>query len=329
MFSKDIGIDLGTVNILIYLKGEGIVLNEPSVVVIDEETKRPIAFGKEANEMLGRTPGKIRAIKPMRDGVIADFEIVELLLEYLLKKANKKNKIAKPRIVICCPSNITEVEKNAIREAAERTGAKKVFIEEEPKVAAIGAGLDISKPMGNMVVDIGGGTTDIAVLSLGNIVTSASIKTAGNTFDENIINYIKDKHKLLIGEKTAENIKINIGSAKNGNQKEKMDIRGRDLIGGLPKTITITGEEIEEALRDSIKKIISMIKVVLEQTPPELAADIIEKGIVLTGGGAMLKNLPEVLEEELKVPVYIAEEPLKCVAEGTGILIDKLNYIDK
>ena len=329
MFSKDIGIDLGTVNILIYLKGEGVILNEPSVVVIDEETKRPIAFGKEANEMLGRTPGKIRAIKPMRDGVIADFETVELLLEYLLKKANQKNKMFKPRIVICCPSNITEVEKNAIREAAERTGAKKVFIEEEPKVAAIGAGLDISKPIGNMVVDIGGGTTDIAVLSLGNIVTSASIKTAGNTFDENIIDYIKDKHKLLIGEKTAENIKINIGSAKNGNKKEKMDIRGRDLIGGLPKTITITGEEIEEALKDSIKKIISMIKVVLEQTPPELAADIIEKGIVLTGGGAMLNNLPEVLENELKVPVYIAEEPLKCVAEGTGILIDKLNYIDK
>lgn len=329
MFSKDIGIDLGTVNILIYQKGHGVIVNEPSVVVIDEETKRPIAFGKEANEMLGRTPGKIKAIKPMRDGVIADFDTVGLLLEYLLRKVNQKNKIFKPRIVICCPSNITEVEKNAIREAAERTGAKRVFIEEEPKVAAIGAGLDISKPMGNMVVDIGGGTTDIAVLSLGNIVTSASIKTAGNTFDENIINYIKDKHRLLIGEKTAENIKINIGSAKISNKKEKMDIRGRDLVGGLPKTITITSEEIEEALKESINKIIAMIKMVLEQTPPELAADIIEKGIVLTGGGAMLNNLPEVLEHELKVPVYIAEEPLKCVAEGTGILIDKLNFIDK
>lgn len=329
MFSKDIGIDLGTVNILIYQKGHGVIVNEPSVVVIDEETKRPIAFGKEANEMLGRTPGKIKAIKPMRDGVIADFDTVGLLLEYLLRKVNQKNKIFKPRIVICCPSNITEVEKNAIREAAERTGAKRVFIEEEPKVAAIGAGLDISKPMGNMVVDIGGGTTDIAVLSLGNIVTSASIKTAGNTFDENIINYIKDKHRLLIGEKTAENIKINIGSAKTSNKKEKIDIRGRDLVGGLPKTITITSEEIEEALKESINKIIAMIKMVLEQTPPELAADIIEKGIVLTGGGAMLNNLPEVLEHELKVPVYIAEEPLKCVAEGTGILIDKLNFIDK
>ena len=329
MFSKDIGIDLGTVNILIYVKGEGVVLSEPSVVVIDEESKRPIAFGKEANDMLGRTPGKIRAIKPMKDGVIADFEVIELLLDYLLRKINIKNKMFKPRIIICCPSNITEVEKNAIREAAERTGAKRVFIEEEPKVAAIGAGLDISKPVGNMVVDIGGGTTDIAVLSLGNIVTSASIRTAGNTFDENIIDYIKNKHKLLIGEKTAENIKINIGSAKNSSKKEKMDVRGRDLVGGLPKTITITGEEVEEALKESINKIISMIKVVLEQTPPELAADIIEKGIVLTGGGAMLSNLPQVLEEELKVPVYIAEEPLKCVAEGTGILIDKLNYIDR
>ena len=328
MFAKDIGIDLGTVNILIYLKGEGVVLNEPSVVVIDEETHRPIAFGKEANEMLGRTPGKIKAIKPMKDGVIADFEIIEMLLDYLLRKINMKNKMFKPRIVICCPSNITEVEKNAIKEAAEQTGAKRVFLEEEPKVAAIGAGLDISKPVGNMVVDIGGGTTDIAVLSLGNIVTSASIKTAGNTFDQNIIDYIKTKHKLLIGEKTAENIKINIGTAKKDKENKKMDIRGRDLVGGLPKTITITEEEMEEALKDSVNKIITMIKVVLEQTPPELSADIIERGIVLTGGGALLNNLQKVLEEELKVPVYIAEEPLKCVAEGTGILIDKLNYVD-
>ena len=328
MFAKDIGIDLGTVNILIYLKGEGVVLNEPSVVVIDEETHRPIAFGKEANEMLGRTPGKIKAIKPMKDGVIADFEIIEMLLDYLLRKINMKNKKFKPRIVICCPSNITEVEKNAIKEAAEQTGAKRVFLEEEPKVAAIGAGLDISKPVGNMVVDIGGGTTDIAVLSLGNIVTSASIKTAGNTFDQNIIDYIKTKHKLLIGEKTAENIKINIGTAKKDKENKKMDIRGRDLVGGLPKTITITEEEMEEALKDSVNKIITMIKVVLEQTPPELSADIIERGIVLTGGGALLNNLQKVLEEELKVPVYIAEEPLKCVAEGTGILIDKLNYVD-
>lgn len=327
MFSKDIGIDLGTVNILVYVKGEGIIVNEPSVIVVDEQTKKPIAFGEEANKMLGRTPGKIKAIKPMKDGVIADFEMVETLLSYLLKKINIKNKIVKPRIIICCPSNITEVEKNAIKEAAERTGAKKVFIEEEPKVAAIGAGLEIGEPMGNMVVDIGGGTTDIAVLSLGNIVTSASIKTAGNTFDENIIEYVKNKYKLLIGEKTAENIKIKIGTVKS-TKKEKLEIRGRDLIGGLPKTITITSDEVEEALKDSINKIISMIKVVLEQTPPELASDIIENGIMLTGGGAMLQNLKELLEEELKVPVKVAENPLACVAEGTGIMLDKIYYID-
>lgn len=327
MFNKDIGIDLGTVNILVYVKGEGIIVNEPSVIVIDEQTKKPIAFGEEANRMLGRTPGKIKAIKPMKDGVIADFEMVETLLSYLLRKINIKNKIVKPRIIICCPSNITEVEKNAIKEAAERTGAKKVFIEEEPKVAAIGAGLEIGEPIGNMVVDIGGGTTDIAVLSLGNIVTSASIKTAGNTFDENIIEYIKNKYKLLIGEKTAENIKIKIGTVKS-TKKEKLEIRGRDLIGGLPKTITITSDEVEEALKDSINKIISMIKVVLEQTPPELASDIIENGIMLTGGGAMLQNLKELLEEELKVPVKVAENPLACVAEGTGIMLDKIYYID-
>ena len=240
MFSKDIGIDLGTVNVLIYVKGEGIVLNEPSVIVIDEETKDVIAVGEEANSMLGKTPGKLRAIKPMKDGVIANFDMVESLLDNFLKKIKLGTKINRPRILICCPSNITEVEKNAIKEVAEKTGAKKVFVEEEPKVAAVGAGLDIGKPEGNMVVDIGGGTTDIAVLSLGNIVTSASIKTAGNTFDQNIIDYIKEKYKLLIGEKTAENIKIKIGTVKQGKSKEKLEVKGRDLVGGLPKTITVS-----------------------------------------------------------------------------------------
>lgn len=329
MLSKDIGIDLGTVNVLIYVKGEGIVLNEPSVIVIDDETKNVIAVGEEANNMLGKTPGKLKAIRPMKDGVIANFDMVTALLEYFLKKIKIGNKLSKPRILICCPSNITEVEKNAIKEVAEQAGAKKVFVEEEPKVAAIGAGLDIGKPIGNMVVDIGGGTTDIAVLSLGNIVTSASIKTAGNTFDQNIIDYIKEKYKLLIGEKTAENIKITIGTVKPGKSKEKMQIKGRDLIGGLPKTIMVTSEEIELALRESIRKIVAMIKVVLEQTPPELSADIIEKGIILTGGGALLNNLTELLEEELKVPVFKAETPLACVAEGTGIMLEKLYYVDK
>lgn len=329
MFNKDIGIDLGTVNVLIYIKGEGIVLNEPSVIVIDEETKSVVAVGTEANEMLGKTPGKLKAIKPMKDGVIASFEMVESLIEHFLKKINVGTKINRPRILICCPSNITEVEKNAIKEVAERTGAKKVFVEEEPKVAAVGAGLDIGKPEGNMVVDIGGGTTDIAVLSLGNIVTSQSLKTAGNTFDQNIIDYIKEKYKLLIGEKTAEKIKITIGTAKQGKTKEKMRVKGRDLVGGLPKTIIVTSDEIELALKESINKIIIGIKQVLEQTPPELSADIIEKGIVLTGGGALLNGLTDLLQEELKVPVTKADEPLSCVAEGTGIMLEKLNYIDK
>lgn len=329
MFNKDIGIDLGTVNILIYIKGEGIVLNEPSVIVIDEDTKDVIAVGNEANSMLGKTPGKLKAIKPMKDGVIANFDMVESLLEHFLKKIKVGSKLSKPRILICCPSNITEVEKNAIKEVAERTGAKKVFVEEEPKVAAVGAGLDIGKPEGNMVVDIGGGTTDIAVLSLGNIVTSQSIRTAGNTFDQNIIEYVKDKYKLLIGEKTAESIKITIGRVKQGKTKEKMKVKGRDLVGGLPKTITVTSDEIEEALKESIGKIVTAIKVVLEQTPPELSADIIEKGIVLTGGGALLNGLPEFLHEELKVPVRKAEDPLSCVAEGTGMMLEKLYYIDK
>ena len=329
MFNKDIGIDLGTVNILIYIKGEGIVLNEPSVIVINEETKEVVAVGKEANEMLGKTPGKLKAIKPMKDGVIADFEMVEELLESFLKKINIGTKINKPRILICCPSNITEVEKNAIKEVAERRGARKVFVEEEPKVAAVGAGLDIGKPEGNMVVDIGGGTTDIAVLSLGNIVTSESIRTAGNTFDQNIIDYIKDNYKLLIGEKTAEKIKISIGSVKQVKAKEKMRVKGRDLVGGLPKTIVVTSEEIEESLKESINKIIIAIKQVLEKTPPELSADIIEKGIVLTGGGALINGLTDLLQSELKVPVSKAEDPLSCVAEGTGIMLDKLSYIDR
>ena len=326
MFSKDIGIDLGTVNILVYLKGKGIIINEPSIIVIDQENKRPIAYGKEANNMLGRTPGQIKAIKPMKDGVIADFSMVEILLNSILSKLNIKQKMFKPRIIICCPSNITEVEKNAIKEAAYKTGAKKVIVEEEPKVAAIGAGLEIGKPIGNMVVDIGGGTTDVAVLSLGEIVTSASIKTAGNTFDNDIITYIKNKYKLLIGEKTAEKIKIEIGTAKSENKKEKLEIKGRDLIGGLPKSITISSEEIEQALKDSVEKILKVIKLVLEQTPPELSADIIERGITLTGGGALLNNLDKYLEENLHIPVTLAEDPLSCVALGTGILLERINY---
>ena len=329
MFNKDIGIDLGTANVLIYIKGQGIVLNEPSVVAIDSDTKRPLAVGSEAREMLGRTPGKVKAIKPMKDGVIADFETTEVMLNYFIKKVNGKSFFQRPRILICCPSNITQVEKNAIKEAAERTGAKKVFLEEEPKVAAIGAGMDISKPSGNMVIDIGGGTTDIAILSLGGIVESASIRVAGNAFDNDIIKYIKDKYKLLVGERTAEEIKITIGTVFPGNRNEKMEVRGRDLVTGLPHTITLSSEEVEEGLRESVYTIIHAAKGILEQTPPELSADIIDKGIVLTGGGSLVDGCNQILAHELKVPVFTAESPLTCVAEGTGIMLDNIHMIDR
>lgn len=329
MFAKDIGIDLGTANVLIYIKGQGIVLNEPSVVAIDSETKKPLAVGTEARDMLGRTPGSVTAIRPMKDGVIADFEITEVMLNYFIRKINGKNFFSRPRILICCPSNITQVEKNAIRDAAERTGAKKVFIEEEPKVAAVGAGMDISKPSGNMVIDIGGGTTDIAILSLGGIVTSSSIKTAGNVFDSDIIKYVKDKYKLLIGDRTAEEIKMTIGTVYPENKSEKMEVRGRDLVTGLPHTITICSDEIEEALRESVYIIIHTAKSVLEQTPPELSADIIDKGIVITGGGALIDGFDKLLSHELKVPVFVAESPLTCVAEGTGILLDNISLLEK
>ena len=329
MFAHDIGIDLGTANVLIYVKGQGIVLNEPSVVAIDSN-KKVLAVGEEARNMLGRTPGKVEAIRPMKDGVIADFDVTEIMLENFIKKIKAKGVFSKPRILICCPSNITGVEKNAIKEAAERTGAKKVFIEEEPKVAAVGAGLDISLPIGNMVVDIGGGTTDIAILSLGDIVTSSSIKIAGNTFDTDIMKYIKDKYKLLIGDRTAETIKFEIGNVYiDKNSKSKMEVRGRDLVTGLPKTITITEQEITEALRDSAMLIVNTVKIVLEQTPPELSADIIDNGIVLTGGGALIKGMDKLLQSELKVPIKIAESPLTCVALGTGVLLENIHLIDK
>lgn len=329
MFTKDIGIDLGTANVLIFVKGQGIVLNEPSVVAIDSETKKPLAVGVEAREMLGRTPGSVQAIRPMKDGVIADFEITEVMLDYFLKKVNGKTLFTKPRVLICCPSNITQVEKNAIKEAAERTGAKRVYIEEEPKVAATGAGLNISAPSGSMVIDIGGGTTDIAVLSLGGIVTSSSIKIAGNTFDSDIIKYIKEKYKLLIGDRTAEDIKLTIGTVYKGDKNKKMEVRGRNLTTGLPSTITITAPEIEESLKESVNIIVETTKKVLEETPPELSADIINKGIVLTGGGALINGLDELLQKELDVPVYIAESPLTCVAEGTGVLLNNLYLIEK
>ena len=278
--------------------------------------------------MLGRTPGKIKAIKPMKDGVIADFEITEIMLNEFIKKIKARNLFSRPRILICCPTNITQVEKNAIKEAAERTGARRVYIEEEPKVAAIGAGMDISKPEANMVVDIGGGTTDIAILSLNGIVVSSSIKLAGNVFDQDIIRYIRDKYKLLIGEKTAEDIKINFATVYKPSRKQKKEIKGRSLITGLPSIIEITQDETTEALKESTAKIIKETIAVLEQADPELSADIVEKGIVLTGGGALLKGLINLFEQELKVPILIANSPLTCVAEGTGVLLDDIKSLE-
>ena len=327
--AKVIGIDLGTANVLIYIKDQGIVLNEPSVVAIERETKKVVATGKEASIMVGRTPGKLKAIKPMKDGVIADSEIAQIMLSEFIKKIKINNIFSKPRILICCPSNITQVEKDTLRETAEEMGARKVYIEEESKVAALGAGLDIYEAKANMIVDIGGGTTDIAILSLGDIVLSDSIKVAGNAFDRDIINAIKEKYKLLIGEKTAENIKISFTNILNPDKKLKLEVRGRNLITGLPDIIEINQLEVKEALQKSIDQITKAITNILEKTPPELSGDIVDTGIVLTGGGSLLTGLSEVLEEELKVPVLIAKDPLTCVAEGTGKLLENSKFKHK
>ena len=329
MIAREIGIDLGTANVLIYVKGKGIVLNEPSIVAVEKETKRVIAVGKEAAEMFGRTPEKIVAVRPMKDGVIADFELTEIMLNAFIKKMKARNLFTRPIILICCPTNITPVEKNAIREAAERMGARKVFIEEEPKVAAIGAGMDISRPSANMVLDIGGGTTDIAILSLNGIVSSQSVRIAGNAMNENIIRYIREKYKLLIGEPTAEDIKIKFANVYKPNKKEKMEVKGRNLLTGLPGSIEISQDETKEALQESVTKIVKATKSVLEQAPPELSADIIEKGVILTGGGALLTGLVDVLENELTIPVLVAETPLTCVAEGTGVLLNNKKLLEE
>ncbi|AIQ71369.1 rod shape-determining protein [Paenibacillus graminis] len=325
MLSKDIGIDLGTANVLIHVKGRGVVLDEPSVVTLESDTKKVLAVGEQARRMVGRTPGNITTIRPLRDGVIADFAITEMMLKYFIDRVGGRSWYARPRILICAPTNITSVEQKSIREAAERSGAKEVFMEEEPKAAAIGAGMDIYQPSGNMVVDIGGGTTDVAVLSMGDVVTASSIKIAGDKFDEAILRYIKQKYKLLIGERTAEDIKLNIGSVRPDGMKSEMDIRGRDMVSGLPQTLTISSGEVKEALWDPVSSIVAAAKSVLERTPPELSADIIDRGVVLTGGGALLNGLDELLSEELHVPVWVAEDPMHCVVKGTGIMLDHLD----
>ncbi|MTD30831.1 rod shape-determining protein MreB [Planomicrobium sp. YIM 101495] len=325
MFSKDIGIDLGTANVLVFVKGKGIVLNEPSVVAVDSKTSQIVAVGEEARKMIGRTPRHIQVIRPLKDGVIADFGITEAMLKHFINRLKLRGFMSKPRILICCPTNVTSVEQKAIREAAEKAGGKKVYIEEEPKVAAIGAGMEIYEPSGNMVIDLGGGTSDVAVLSMGGIVTSESLKVAGDTFDRDILQYVKKQYNLLIGEQTAEQIKVTIGTVYPDSRKDEMEIRGRDMVTGLPRMIKLNSGEIERALRESVHMIVASAKNVLEKTPPELSADIIDCGIFLTGGGAQLHGMEQLFTEQLKVPVFIAENPLDCVAHGTGIMLESLN----
>ena len=327
MVSTDIGIDLGTASILVYIKGKGVVLKEPSVVAFDRDTNKIKAIGEEARLMLGRTPGNIVAVRPLRQGVISDYTVTEKMIKYFIQKALGKKTFRKPRISVCVPSGVTEVEKKAVEDATYQAGAREVAIIEEPIAAAIGAGIDIARPCGNMIVDIGGGTADIAVISLGGSVVSTSIKIAGDDFDEAIVRYMRKKHNLLIGERTAEDIKIKIGTCFPLAQPETMDVRGRNLVTGLPKTVTVSSEETEEALREPTLQIVEAVHSVLEKTPPELASDIVEKGIVLAGGGALIQNLDKLLSIKTEMPVYIAENPLECVVKGTEKTIEDLEKL--
>jgi len=324
----ELGVDLGTANILVYMRGKGIVLREPSVVAINSKTKAVLAVGEEASLMLGRTPGHIIAVRPMSDGVIADYTTTQRMLSYIFNKVSaRKLKIFKPRVLICVPSQVTSVERRAVIQAALEAGASEAHTIEEPMAAAIGAGLPISTPGGNMVVDIGGGTTDIAVISLGGIVTSESLRVAGNRMDEVIIRHIKAVYSLMIGDRTAEEIKTRIGSAYPMDQEMSISVKGRDMVAGLPKTVTVSSVEIREALAEPVTAVVEKVKRVLEQTPPELAADIIERGIVLTGGGALLRGLDKLLTAATGIPVYVAEDPLSCVAIGTGRALEELPAI--
>jgi rod shape-determining protein MreB len=327
LFSNDLSIDLGTANTLVYQKGKGIVMDEPSVVAVHKDSNRVLAVGKEAKNMLGRTPGSIVAIRPMRDGVIANFEITEAMLRYFIQKVHNRKTLVRPRIVISVPSGITQVEKRAVRDSAQSAGAREVYLVEEPMAAAIGAGMPIQEPSGNMIVDIGGGTTEVAVISLSGIVFAKSIRIAGDEMDEAIVNYVKRKYNLLIGERTAEQIKIEIGSAFPLEVKQTIEVKGRDLVAGIPRTQSISDDEIREALLEPVNAIIDTIRIALERTPPELAADIVDKGIVLAGGGALLRGLDALIREETGLPITIAEDPLTCVALGTGKVLDELDLL--
>ena len=328
--SMDIGIDLGTANVLVYVKRKGVVLKEPSVVAVNRDTNQVLAIGEEARQMIGRTPGNIVAIRPLRDGVIADYDITESMLRFFIEKVVGRSIVFRPRIMICIPSGVTMVEQRAVQEAAEQAGARHIQLIEEPLAAAMGAGLDIVEAQGSMVVDIGGGTTDVAVISLGGVVTSESIRIAGDTFDEDLIAYVKREFNLLIGERTAEEIKITIGSAiVTPDVDREMDIRGRDLVSGLPKTLSIRASEVRDALNEPIYKIVDAVKGTLEKTPPELAADVMDHGIMMTGGGALLTNLDKLLSHETGMPVLIAEDPLSCVGEGTGKSLENIELLKR
>lgn len=330
IFSNDLAIDLGTANTLVVAKDRGIVINEPSVVAVHRNSRgqtKVLAVGQEAKEMLGRTPGSISAIRPMRDGVIADFEITQAMLRHFIKKANSEYPMFRPRIIICIPFGVTQVEKRAVRESAQMAGAREVFLIEEPMAAAIGAGLPIMEPSGNMIVDVGGGTTEVAVISLCGIVYSQSVRVAGDKFDEAIVNYIKRKYSLLIGERTAEQIKIAIGCAYPFEEEVSHEVKGRDLIAGAPKTIEVNSEEIRDALADPVSAVADAIKVALDRTPPELAADIVDNGIILAGGGALLANLDILIREKTGLPVALAEDPLTCVVRGSGKVLQDINLL--
>ena len=327
LFSNDIGIDLGTANTLVYVKDRGIVLREPSVVAVESGTNRVLAVGDEAKRMLGRTPGNIVAIRPMKAGVIADFEITEAMLRYFIKKIHQHRKMVKPRIIIAVPSDITEVEKRAVKDSATHAGARDVFLIEEPMAAAIGVGLPVQEPAGNMIVDIGGGTTEVALISLAGIVFSRTVRVGGDEMDECIVQYMKRVYNLMVGERTAEEIKITMGSAYPTGEETSIEVKGRDLVAGLPKMLTITSEEIREALQEPVSSIIDVIKVTLERCPPELASDLVDRGMVLAGGGALLKGIDKLIAEQTGLPVHLADDPLSAVAEGTGVVLNELNFL--
>ncbi|MDD5465874.1 MAG: rod shape-determining protein [Candidatus Omnitrophica bacterium] len=329
LFSNDMGIDLGTATTLVFVKGEGVVLCEPSVVAIERGTSHVLAVGDEAKRMLGRTPGNIIAIRPMKDGVISDFEITEAMLRYFIKKVHHRKVLVRPRIVIAIPSGITEVEKRAVKDSAERAGAREVFLIEEPIAAAIGVGLPIQEPIGNMIIDVGGGTTEIAVISLAGTVFSKSIRIGGDEMNEAIIEYLKKTYNLMVGERSSEDIKIKIGSAYPLEEEMSMEVKGRDMVAGLPKTVTITSEEIRESLQEPLRAILEVTKVSLERTPPELAADLIDHGIVMAGGGSLLRGLDKLISEETGLPVHITDDPIVAVANGTGIVLSEIQYLKK